>query len=234
VLIDGIPAARFHDGGRLRFGPDGMLYVGTGDAREPSRSQDPRSTAGKILRVTADGEIPNDNPIAGSAAYVMGVRNTQGFDWSEAGTLFVTDHGPSGELGRRGHDEVNVVTAAGANLGWPRLFGCDGGQGMVRPALTWLGAVPPGGAIVYGGSAIPEWQGDLIVATLGSQHLHRVRFDAGGRLAGHEVYFQGAPPRGLGRLREVAEGPDGALYVTTSNCDGAATVRRRRTASYGS
>lgn len=221
VVLDGVPAATFHNGGRLRIGPDGMLYVGTGDAGEPDLSRDPESPAGKLLRLTPDGEVPPDNPTPGSPVYLSGIRNTQGFDWPEAGTgtVWVTDHGPSGEMGRSGHDEVSVAEP-GDDLGWPPIWGCRTRDGMVTPSLSWRRAVPPGGAAVYTGEAIPEWRGDLLVGSLGARHLHRVAFSDSDprRVERHEVYFGGRD--GLGRLREVVMGPDGDLWVTTSNCDG--------------
>lgn len=223
VLLDGIAAERFHDGGRIRFGPDGHLYVGTGDAGDPSRSQDPASPNGKILRVTTDGEPAPGNPIAGNPVYVLGVRNVEAFDWRDDGTLVVADHGPSGELGRRGHDEVSLA-AAGANLGWPAIYGCEAREGMVSPVLsTDEDAMPPGGASFHRGDAVPAWKGSLLVGTLGSRHLHRVVLAEDGTLASHEAYLRGDPPAGLGRIREVVQGPDGALWVTTSNCDGRGT-----------
>lgn len=219
VLLDGIAAARFHDGGRIRFGPDGMLYVGTGDAGQPPRAQDPSSPNGKILRLGPDGEIPADNPFPGSPVFLSGVRNVEAFDWLDARTLVVADHGPSGELGRRGHDEVTVARA-GANLGWPDAWRCDAKAGVTSPLLVFSDAMPPGGGSFYRGDAVPAWKGSFLVGTLGSRHLHRVVLDAEGRLAAHEVYLRGDPPAGLGRVREVVQGPDGALWVTTSNCDG--------------
>ncbi|GAB4380998.1 MAG: PQQ-dependent sugar dehydrogenase [Elainellaceae cyanobacterium] len=220
VIVDNIPVARYHNGGRLQFGPDGMLYVGTGDATDPSTSQDPDSLAGKILRVTPEGEIPGDNPFAGSPAYIIGIRNTQGFDWFNQSALWVTDHGPSSELGRRGQDNVSLAIA-GDNLGWPTLQDCQTQPDLVSPALVWQQAVPPGGAAVYTGDAIPEWKGSLLIGTLGSEHLHRVVFDpeAPYQVQTHEVYF-GDGSNSLGRLRDVTMGPDNQLYVTTSNCDG--------------
>lgn len=219
-LITGIPAAQFHDGGRLRFGPDGMLYIGTGDARSPERSQDWDDPAGKILRVNTEGVAPQDNPRPGKPAFIAGIRNTQGFDWLSPTELVVTDHGPSGEIaGRSGHDEVNVAKA-GDNLGWPTIWGCEKREGMVTPRLTWKNAAPPGGAAVYTGSAISEWKGSLLMGVLGSEHLQRVVLSADrARVEKHEVYFDGT----FGRLREVVMGPDGHLYVTTSNCDGRGT-----------
>lgn len=218
VVRGNIAAAQFHDGGRLRIGPDGMLYVGTGDAREPDRSQDPNSPNGKILRLTPEGEVPADNPIEGNPAYVLGLRNVQGFDWLDATTLVIADHGPSGELGRSGHDEISVAKA-GENLGWPTIYGCGKSGALVLPRLTWKDAVPPGGAAIYRGTAIPAWRDSVLVGVLGSTHLHRVIFDAERRVSSHEVYLQGT----LGRIREVISGPDGELYLTTSNCDGRGT-----------
>jgi len=209
VVIGGIAAARFHDGGRIRFGPDGALYVGTGDARQPSRSQDPRSPNGKLLRVDADGKSK-------SAPWILGIRNTEGFDWLDDGTLVIVDHGPSGEmLGRYAHDEVNLAHQ-GDNLGWPDIYGCQTRQGMVTPLITWSShALPPGGVAVYRGTAIPELRGNVLVAALAAEHLHRLVLE-GGNVAVHEVYFR----QKLGRLREIAMTPSGELWVSTSNCDG--------------
>lgn len=214
-IIDNIPVAQFHNGGRIRFGPDGMLYVGTGDARNPDLSQDVKSLAGKILRLTPDGQVPSDNPFAGNPVYILGIRNTQGFDWVNASSLWVSDHGPSGELGRSGHDKVSLAQA-GDNLGWPTTYRCESRQGLVTPAIVWQQALPPGGAAIYTGNAIPEWKGSLIVAALRAEQLQRVVIDPAGQVQQHEVYLQGQQ----GRLREAIMGPDGELYVTTSNCDG--------------
>ena len=217
VILDNIPVARYHNGGRIRFGPDGMLYIGTGDAGEPQSSQDINSLAGKILRVTPDGEVPPDNPFEKSPVYITGIRNTQGFDWRDKSTLWVTDHGPSGDLGRRGHDEVSVAKA-GDNLGWPTIYRCESQEGLVTPSIVWREALPPGGATIYTGNSIPEWKGSLIIAALRSQHLQRVVFNPNSpqQVERHEVYLQSK----YGRLREAIMGPDGELYVTTSNCDG--------------
>ncbi len=221
ILLDRIPAARDHNGGRLRIGPDGMLYVSTGDAADPDVSQVPRSLAGKILRLTPEGTIPPDNPYTFSPVYLTGVRNSQGFDWRDPRTMLVTDHGPSGERLRSGHDEVTVAYA-GSNLGWPHIWGCRAQGRLLSPSLSWNDAVPPGGAAIYTGTAISAWHGDLIIGTLQSKHLHRVSFDRQhpDRVRLHEVYLRGDPPSGYGRLREVVMGPDRHLYVTTSNCDG--------------
>jgi glucose/arabinose dehydrogenase len=218
VVQGGIPAARYHSGGRIRIGPDKLLYIGTGDSRKPDLSQDWSSLAGKILRVTPDGAVPPDNP-RGSAVFIAGIRNTQGFDWLTPERLVVSDHGPSGELGRRGGDELSVARA-GDNLGWPTIWKCESKEGMVTPALTWDEAVPPGGAAVYTGAELPEWKGSVLIGSLGARHLHRVVFDDQHRqVRSHEVHLKGDH----GRLRDVVMGPDGHLYVTTSNCDGRGT-----------
>ena len=213
ILLDDIPAARFHDGGRLAFGPDGLLYACAGDAGKPESAQDPQARSGKLLRLGTDGRVPADNPWPGSAAYVIGLRNCQGFDFLDDGRLVIADHGPSGEFGWRGHDEVSIARK-GDNLGWPEVKGCEAKEGLVAPLLSWREATPPGGGAIYRGTELP-FPGDFLVGTLGSRHLQRVRL-ANGRLAGHEVYLQDA----LGRIRTVIQGPDGGLYLTTSNCDG--------------
>jgi aldose sugar dehydrogenase len=199
--------------------------VGTGDAREPSRAQDVASSAGKLLRLTLDGAVPQDNPFPGQPAFLLGVRNTQGFDWLDAQRLYLVDHGPSGDTDRRAHDEVNFARA-GDNLGWPDIYSCETREGMVSPSLTWEEARPPGGAALYTGTSITEWRGSLLVGMLAARHLHRVQFDPAnpGRVQSHEVYLQDT----YGRLREVMMGPDGHLYVTTSNCDGRGTCPAAR------
>lgn len=222
-VVTDIPAGLYHNGGRLRVGPDGMLYVTTGDARRPDSSQDPDSLAGKILRLTPDGEVPADNPDPESPVLVSGVRNSQGIDWLDDGRLVITDHGPSGELGRTGHDEINVAEP-GANLGWPEVYRCDNGPGFHPPSMTWADPLPPGGHAIYTGDEIPEWQGDVLIGVMGfsspsQPHLHRVSLDEDGNVTTSETYLRGEH----GRLREVVMGPDGGLYVTTSNCDGRGT-----------
>lgn len=220
VIFEGIAGAANHDGGRIRFGPDGMLYVGTGDASDPDRSAEENSPNGKILRLTPEGAVPSDNPRAGKAMFITGIRNTQGFDWLSDGRLVVSDHGPSGDLGRRGQDEL-MVAKAGDDLGWPAVSGCDLQDGTVPPLMTWTTAAPPGGLALYKSDKIPQWKDSVLVGTLGSKHLHRfVLSTDGANVDSHEVYFEGDAPKGQGRLRDVLLGPDGHVYVTTSNCDG--------------
>lgn len=202
LIIDGIPSAPFHDGGRIAFGPDGKLYIATGDAARPKLAQDRRSLAGKLLRVEADGSIPRDNPLANSPIFVLGVGNAEGFAWREDGTLAIVDR------------DVTLAHA-GANLGWPIDSGCETRPGMLAPALTWSDTVLPAGAVFYAGGSIPEWRGDLIVSMLKSQHLHHIRFDHEGNVVEHDTSISDR-----GRLRTAVIGPDRELYVTTSNCDG--------------
>ncbi|MBI2390528.1 MAG: PQQ-dependent sugar dehydrogenase [Deltaproteobacteria bacterium] len=214
-LLEGIAAAKYHDGGRLRFGPDGMLWIATGDAREPDLSQKPESPSGKLLRVTVDGAPAPGNPWPGNRAALMGIRNLQAFDFLDAQTIVLADHGPSGELGRRGHDEISVARL-GANLGWPTIWGCQARAGMIAPLVVFEDAVPPGGGVLYRADRIPGWKGSFVVAALEAKSLHRFALDAAGaRVLSHEVYLRKAH----GRLREVVVAPDGALWVSTSNCD---------------
>lgn len=217
VVIDEIPASRFHNGGRIAFGPDGMLYVATGDASKPELSQDLDSLAGKILRLTPDGGVPADNPFPGSPVYSYGHRNVQGLAWHpETGDLFASEHGPSGEFGLRAHDEINVIRPGG-NYGWPEVVGAPGLEEFIDPIVVWAeAAVPPAGAAFHDGA--------LFVATLKSEALVRIDVTPVGE--GYRVeriahWF--AEDRGggrYGRLRAAVAGPDGALYILTSNRDG--------------
>lgn len=220
LILDKIPGGSLHNGGRLHFGPDGFLYIGTGDARNSANSQNLSTPAGKLLRVTRDGDIPSDNPTPGNPVYLSGIRNVQAFDWIDPQTILLADHGPTGELGRFGHDEINIVKK-GDNLGWPDIWGCEQGSNQITPQWVWDQAVPPGGGAIYQGSEIPSWKGNFIMASLGAQALIRVILDSGQppRVQSTEVYFEGSSPNGFGRLREVIRGPDGELYITTSNCD---------------
>lgn len=220
ILLDDVAAGAFHDGGRIKFGPDGKLYIGTGDARDADSAQDSESVNGKILRINADGTIPADNPFPGSPVFMTGVRNPQAFDWVNDSLLIIADHGPTGDLGLSGRDEVSFANA-GANLGWPLITGCEAAPGLVQPAIAWNEAAPPGGGVIYRGGAIPEFAGNFLVAMLGigsegAMQLHRIVFDAAAKtVTSHEMYLRGE----FGRLRDVAQAPDGTLYVTTSNCD---------------
>ena len=216
ILIDEIPGARFHDGGRIRFGPDGNLYVTTGDAQQPSLAQNKNSLAGKILRITRDGEIPAGNPFDNSSVWSWGHRNSQGIDWDGAGNMVATEHGPSGEKGRA-HDEINLILR-GANYGWPTIVGGESAPGMRTPLLhtgdvTWA----PSGSEFYDGEAVPALAGKYLVATLLGKHLRVINLDLSEkRVLSHEALFEGE----FGRLRDVQTGPDQFPYLLTSNRDG--------------
>lgn len=224
VIMDNIPAYAIHLGGRIAFGPDGLLYIGTGDMSQPFLAQDINHLASKILRITDEGEIPSDNPFENSAVYSYGHRVVQGFAWDpETGAFFNSEHGPSGaevEGSVRYRDEINKVEKAG-NHGWPVVVGAPGMSSYVDPKAIWnKAAVPPAGMTFY--------KGDLFVASLGGQALIRLVFDKENDYEVKKVerWFSYAPSKGIyGRMRDVTIGPDGNLYVTTSNTDGRAAVR---------
>ncbi len=212
VILDGIPGASIHNGGRLKFGSDGRLYVATGDASEPALAQDVGSLAGKILRINKDGSVPGDNPF-GNLVFSLGHRNPQGLAWHPvSGDLFSTEHGAVR------NDEVNVIVAGG-NYGWP-LVECSDGEGYEDPVVCFGDVtVAPSGATFYSGDRLP-WKYSLFFGSLRGEHLHRVVFgeDYGSVL--EEEMLLGE----YGRIRDVVE-HDGFLYVATSNRDGRGTAR---------
>ena len=215
VLMDEVAGAPNHDGGRVRFGPDGRLYWTMGDAQQQDLAQDRASPNGKILRLNADGTIPGDNPLPNSPVYSVGHRNPQGLSW-QPGTrrLYATEHGPSGGQGCC-RDEVNYIEPGG-NYGWPVITGDERRDGMLPPvihsgtSLTWA---PGGAAFVSRG----PWAGSLVFTGLRGQALYRVVLDPNDprKVVNFETLFE----RQFGRLRDVVEGPDGALYILTSNRD---------------
>ena len=214
VLLDGLPVAGARPAGRLRFGPDGLLYAalaGGGDAHE---AQDLGSYAGKILRVRPDGAAPLANPFA-SPVYSFGHRRPGGFDWHPlTGALWAVEPGGAGP------DEVNRIEA-GANYGWPAVEGLRPLAGMRPPALSLSPPVVPAGASFYTGTAIAGFRNDLFVAALDGAHLLRLRFDPADpdRIVDTERLLEGR----FGRLADVVTGPDGGLYVATANRDGHGT-----------
>lgn len=213
ILLEGIPGAPYHDGGRIKFGPDGKLYVTTGDATDPNLSQDLESVAGKILRINSDGTIPEDNPWK-SAIYSIGHRNPQGIAWDKSGNLIATEHGPSGWRGVA-HDEINLIIP-GANYGWPDVIGDESRDGLTNPVLhsednTWA----PSGSTFYYGDDMPMLDGKYLVSALRGQHIHIIEFDENYNVQFHGELFSGE----FGRIRDIVSGPDG-LYFMTSNQDG--------------
>ena len=210
-ILTSIPFNSYHDGGRIAFGPDGMLYVATGDAGDAESAQDRNSLSGKILRLTPDGGIPQDNPFPGNPVYSYGHRNVEGLAWDESGRLYAS------EFGLNTFDEVNLIRA-GKNYGWPEVEG-EGGEdlGYVDPITTWpTSEASPSGAAILKNGAIPQWEGDLFVAALRGERLWRLDLGPGGRVTGRDQLLAGE----VGRIRNVIQAPDGSLWVTTSNRDG--------------
>ena len=222
VIIENIPGGLNHNGGRIAFGPDGMLYVTTGETFEAQLAADLNSLGGKILRLTPEGKVPEDNPFPDSPVYSFGHRNPQGLAWHpETGQLFASEHGPSGEFGLRAHDEINMIRPGG-NYGWPNVVGAPGLKPYADPLVVWKEtAVPPSGMAFY--------DGDLFVAVLGRGALIRIslaQLGPGYRVERIERWFaQGPNERRLGRIRDVVVAPDDRLYFLTSNRDGRGSPR---------
>jgi glucose/arabinose dehydrogenase len=220
LLLDSIPAAGIHDGGRLRFGPDGLLYATAGDAANSALPQDLSALAGKILRLNPDGTTPRGNPFT-SPVYSWGHRNPQGIDWHPAtGDLWASEHGNTG------NDEINVIEA-GANYGWPRIEGAQAMTGMRTPITFYNPAIAPSGASFYRGQLFVPFSNNLFVATLRGTHLLRLRLEPGARrIAAQERLLENE----FGRIRDVITGPDGFLYFSTSNGRGGSTATDDRIA----
>jgi glucose/arabinose dehydrogenase len=210
-VLTGIPAARVHDGGRLAFGPDGMLYATTGDATVSGSAQDVRSLGGKILRMTPDGQPPPDNPFPGSLVYSYGHRNVQGIAWTADGGLYITEYGPDRD------DEINRIQP-GANYGWPLVTGQAQREGLTDPLFVVpdTGDASWSGAAILVGGAIPQWEGDLFAAGLRGERLYRFDLAPDGGIAGAEQLLVGEH----GRLRDAVQAPDGSLWLLTNNTDG--------------
>lgn len=206
-VIAGIPGGRTHNGGRIAFGPDGKLYITTGDAQNRPAAQDPRSLSGKILRINADGSIPADNPEPNSPMWSLGHRNVQGLAWAADGTMF------SSEYGQDRWDELNVIRPGG-NYGWPLVEGkaeATGSSGVgagmyIDPVQQWTpdNASPSGMAIAGG---------NVYIANLKGERLRVVPVKS--PTTGSDLYTDE-----FGRLRDVAVAPDGSLWFITNNTDG--------------
>ncbi|WP_428834192.1 PQQ-dependent sugar dehydrogenase [Lentzea roselyniae] len=200
TLLDGVPKSRFHNGGRLRFSPDGRhLFISTGDAQNGSNAQNLNNNAGKILRVNPDGSIPSDNPFPGKAIWSYGHRNVQGLDFDSKGRLWASEFGNSQQ------DEVNLITKGG-NYGWDRCEGTIGDcSGTIPPKKTWsTSQASPSGLTI-----INDY---VFVATTVGQRIYRMRIDANGNLVEQQTYFQGT----YGRLRTVEVDKEGDIWLTTS------------------
>ena len=202
VILDGIPASSVDDGGRIKFGPDGKLYVGTGDAGRPDLAQNAKSLAGKILRINSDGSIPSDNPFVGSPVYSYGHRNVQGLAWDP-----LTKQMYEAEPGETGNDEINLIKA-GANYGWP-IEQCDATR-FEKPILCFNPGIEPGGITIAASHRL-GYNGTLLMASLRGEELRQINLSNG---------EQNTILTGFGRIRDVIEASDGSIYVLTSNKDG--------------
>jgi glucose/arabinose dehydrogenase len=208
IILDGIPGGRFHDGGRLKFGPDNKLYISTGDTGIAELSQNKSSLAGKILRINDDGTIPNDNPFPGSAVYAYGFRNVQGLTWHpETRKLYASDHGATG------NDEINIVRA-GLNYGWP-YEECSNDGKYSAPIICFNPSIAPSGIAIPKSSKL-GYDGDLLLATLKGSQLRSIDLYSGEQ---NNILV------GYGRLRDVVEGNNGSLFILTSNTDGRGLIQ---------
>ena len=211
VLLDNLNAATIHDGSRVKFGPDGLLYMTMGDAAAADAAQSLSIYNGKILRLNDDGTTPRGNPFS-TPVFSFGHRNPQGIDWHPVtGDLWETEHG------NIGNDEVNVVEA-GRNYGWPVIEADAQRPGMETPIVFFTPSVAPSGASFYRGALFPAFQNNFFFATLRGFHIRRLRLDPANprRVAAQEALVENR----YGRIRDVVSGPDGYLYFSTSNRDG--------------
>ncbi len=217
IIIDNLPAAQYHCGCRLKFGPDKKLYLTTGDAGNREYAQDLDKLFGKILRINSDGSVPPDNPFPNSPIWCYGNRNSQGIDWYP-GTeiMWETEHGPSGFDGPGGGDEVNIIVK-GKNYGWPIVHHRDHKDGMEDPILEFTPAVAPASGMFYRSGVIPGFKNNFFFGCLIGNGIMRVVVDE--KDPTKPLSFEKICTT-YGRIRDVAEGYDGAIYFGTSNRDG--------------
>ncbi len=223
VILDAIPAAQYHAGCRIAFGPDKKLYITTGEATQKEIAQDIQSLGGKILRINNDGSIPSDNPFKNSPVFSYGHRNPQGIAWHpKSGVLISTEHGPSVFDGPAGGDEINKIEK-GKNYGWPLVSHDTNKIGLVAPLIQFTPAVAPASALIYGGAVFKEWKNQLFFGGLKGEGIYRVMFtnDNAEKIQSYEKLGID-----VGRVREVIEGPDGYIYFSTSNRDGRGNPRK--------
>lgn len=224
VVLADIPAAFVHNGSRLAIGPDRLLYVTTGDAGDEGIAQNRDALAGKVLRMTLDGQPAPGNPF-GNRTYSYGHRNPQGLVFAPDGSLYISEHGPDD------NDEINRIEA-GRNYGWPTVHGrCDGDVGsaelsfcsansVAEPMTTWTPTIATAGLAYYDSPLIPQFRRSLLLVTLKDATLYRLGLSADGRsITTTEPLFA----REFGRLRAVLVAPDGSIYLGTSNRDSRGT-----------
>lgn len=213
IILSGIPASNNHNGGALRFGPDGYLYLGTGDATQPDLAQDKNSLAGKILRLDRNGNPPPGNPF-NSLIWTYGHRNVQGFDWNNQNKMLATEHGPSGEFGWCCHDEINLIEA-GKNYGWPIAIGGTESDSLT-PAIyqTGLEVWAPSGCTFIHGAEWGSWENNFIFGALKGEMLVHFDISADGTNA---LNRQDTLIGIFQRLRNIIQAPDGSLLFSSSN-----------------
>ncbi len=222
VLLEFTTVNRDHIGGRLKVGPDNLLYLTTGDQLTEALAQDPASIAGKILRMDFEGNAMGGAGFANAYVFAKGFRDPEGLAWDSTGTLYATDHGPVS------NDEVNLVQM-GKNYGWPTCIGACNNPQFTDPVKLWEPeTAAPSGATFYDGNVIPQWNGSMLIALLGfadntyARHLHRIQFTQPGtsQIASEEILFKDQ----FGRLRDVIQGPDGFVYFSSSNGNGSDVI----------
>ncbi|HEX8370241.1 MAG TPA: PQQ-dependent sugar dehydrogenase [Pyrinomonadaceae bacterium] len=225
TIIENIPASRYHAGTRLRFGPDGKLYITTGDATNQSEAQKLSTLAGKTLRLNDDGSVPPDNPFINQTGarpeiWTFGHRNAQGLDFQpETNLMFQTEHGPSLIDGvslfkRSGGDEVNIVEK-GKNYGWAKISHQMRRAGMETPLVEYSPAIAPASGMFYRGNLFPAFKGNFFIGALKGEMIIRLVLD-GRRIISQDKLLE----KQYGRIRDIAEAPDGSIYFSTSNRDG--------------
>lgn len=224
ILMDDIGGSGNHNGSRLEFGPDGKLYMTTGDAVNASLAQDPESLNGKILRINPDGSIPSDNPYDSSYVYTLGHRNPQGLVFAPSGILYSSEHGPASD------DELNIIEE-GRNYGWPDVKGfCDGASetdfcnenNVKEPLIAWTPTLAVAGIDYYDDPAIPEWQNSILMTTLKESEFMVMNLSGDGSSVMNDVYHF---DNWWGRLRDICISPDGRVFIATSNRDGRGDVQ---------
>ena len=208
TILDKIPGSAFSNGGVIKFGPDGKLYVGTGSVSDYSdEPQNLDSLAGKILRLNDDGTIPSDNPFEKSFVFTLGHRNPTGLAWNSQGQMYATDSGPTK------NDEINLIKA-GSNYGWPEVQCFSKIVNLVNPLECFDPGLEPGGIIFYSGDKF-DIDNQMILATQKATNLFKVQINDDGVNLDRIL-------SGVGRIRDVGQGPDGYVYIITTNTDGKA------------
>ncbi|MFK7907892.1 MAG: PQQ-dependent sugar dehydrogenase [Chitinophagales bacterium] len=221
VLIEGIQGNDNHNGSRLLILPDQTLLMSTGDALQPSTSQNTTSLTGKFLRMNLDGSIPTDNPF-NNLIYSYGHRNAQGLILADNGILYSSEHGPNND------DELNIIQM-GKNYGWPNVQGfcnsfteqafCDENP-VTEPLKSWTPTLAVAGIDYYNHEAIPEWQNSILLTTLKQKDFRVLQMnEAGDEIVSEEIFLD----RDFGRLRDVCVSPDGRIFLAVTNRDGRGT-----------